>query len=1318
MVMNLNQSDFSKLTGFLSLSFPSTNFYTDQDTWQTVMESDGVRKYIKDGEVVYGLTTNGDIYLNPKFESFNTPIHEMGHIWTDFIEESNPALFNRGIKLVEGTKALETAKKELGDTLAARKEALSILIGNRGQEITDAAQRSKFQEWLVALWKYVKEKFKSLRGLNQAQIENLTLAEFIDGALADILGGQEISKAKIKGKNDIEVAFQKAEENIYDIINKARDLNFKDNVIKSFLKKKGFTATEINEALNLPVDSLKNLPASFRNVEGGIKVGLPLYEKIYKYAQKQVGKSRTKENIDKAIDKAITYLQKQKDFKAQDDITADALVREFQRSLGRRLKRSAKLEELEYEGQLVTQLSNRDEIKVIKQRIKDSSAKGLQKIKSDIRTFIRKNLPRAEYGKSEVTKMVSLVTNAKTPNDLDAATEQVIDFIYKKKSDLSAARIANILKGKYERVQAGRRVGTRISPEANERIKAIAGNMVSEDVDAKNQALVDAINELQAKTDLTQQDIEEIVNLETALMYNEAMQMDDSNPSKLHNLMRVNLNLARIIEQGRTERAQEIAEEAARKKEIISRGFEDITGMPFTDVDGIENEADRKAVMDQKIKNNAILRAKKRERESSLKFFRSINTFIAANEDLDGLVDIISKSVGDFMGGTLQELISEKEFDSRNEYKRRNLELKDELGNKLVEIFGKKYAKIIKPFSKETEVLNIDDDTEIPISQNKMMYLYNQYKDEANHPGFESAFGSNYADVMEQVEQKLDTRLKKFADYQVNVLFPRLYSDYNTVYRKIYKTNLPWNRKYAGRLYRDGDALENLDLMSNPSVYKASIGGASTKARVKNKRPIQVVDGMDMLMSYLNDMEFFRAYAENLGDINTLVGNADVKLAIEATSGPDVYNLLQQKLQTIANRGAMKGNQVKIINLMNNSFVLSRLGVNPTVALKQLTSTTAYAADIGVRNWTKYAAKAMPNIKSVTNEILENSVYIKDRYSKSIKNVLEAYNTGQVKSLSPTATTNWSDILMYLIKQGDKGAILLGGAPNYLYHKDQYKANNPNASEDEVIKYAIRKFERETDKAQQSSDIASKDLFQTGDPLVRAFNLFLTTPKQYQRKVNSSVRNIYRKMRGMPSKGTLRENLRNLFVYHFWLPVVFQYVTLGLPGLLSSWDEEDKEDLVRASILGNINAFFIVGGLISMVADYIQDKPWAGRVQTLPIISAPAGAIDSWNKAVTSKRQETKNKYTDRAIKESLMLLGIPASSLAKIGTNWADVVRGDTDGAGETILKLLGYSDYIVEGPKNNKKAKSKTPAKKDMTKQQKAIQKMLDEIEKEKGK
>jgi hypothetical protein len=44
--------------------------------------------------------------------------------------------------------------------------------------------------------------------------------------------------------------------------------------------------------------------------------------------------------------------------------------------------------------------------------------------------------------------------------------------------------------------------------------------------------------------------------------------------------------------------------------------------------------------------------------------------------------------------------------------------------------------------------------------------------------------------------------------------------------------------------------------------YRTSVGGQSTKARIRNQRPIQNIDGNYALNSYLEDMEYFRAYAE------------------------------------------------------------------------------------------------------------------------------------------------------------------------------------------------------------------------------------------------------------------------------------------------------------------------------------------------------------------------------------------------------------------------------------------------------------------------
>jgi hypothetical protein len=201
----------SRLIGFLQLSFPNTQFFTDKESWKDIMNSEGVKKYLKKGDVVYGLTMDGKIYLNPDFSNFNTPIHETGHLWVDMIEESSPELFQKGLELVEGSKELASAIKVYGDTVQARKEALAMLIGNRGETLTNAAQKTKFKEWLLALWKYVQSKFPSLRDMSPSEVENLTLEQFVNGALRDILGAKELETQKAsekRAKKETEPQFQ------------------------------------------------------------------------------------------------------------------------------------------------------------------------------------------------------------------------------------------------------------------------------------------------------------------------------------------------------------------------------------------------------------------------------------------------------------------------------------------------------------------------------------------------------------------------------------------------------------------------------------------------------------------------------------------------------------------------------------------------------------------------------------------------------------------------------------------------------------------------------------------------------------------------------------------------------------------------------------------------------------------------------------------------------------------------------------------------------------------------------------------------------
>ena len=51
---------------------------------------------------------------------------------------------------------------------------------------------------------------------------------------------------------------------------------------------------------------------------------------------------------------------------------------------------------------------------------------------------------------------------------------------------------------------------------------------------------------------------------------------------------------------------------------------------------------------------------------------------------------------------------------------------------------------------------------------------------------------------------------------------------------------------------------------------------------------------------------------------------------------------------------------------------------------------------------------------------------------------------------------------------------------------------------------------------------------------------------------------------------------------------MFQYVALGLPGLLRGADEEDEQDMLRAGILGAFNSMFAIGVVLNIVADTAQ----------------------------------------------------------------------------------------------------------------------------------
>lgn len=1113
-------------------------------------------------------------------------------------------------------------------------------------------------------------------------------------------GGFELeTKPKKREQRDVFKKNMSATE----IIIAGRDNNFSDASIKEYLTKiRKLKVKEVSELMAIKPDLFSKMPPSFGNVKGGAKVGAKLYSKILKLRTKlEKDKSLSKNEI---MDRLIEFLQSQPEYIAEGQ-------------KGGLTVQQAKMEtELQKETGIRPTKNIGANLRAARQLIRNTNRtkKNLQAIKRELRNFIRKSLPKDSYTKSEVIDMVRKITDADATN-IDRLMGEVETFVMERAIRDLESNISKILDLKQYTKKSGKRKAAKgVDVTVLERLTFISdfyakikGAQTAESLGKIYESLLSDFNELAKKPEPTESEIQKMVDLEILMALTNAEVMKDQvDANRIDALDKAESALAELVEFGKTNLKEQINE--ARQKYLNDFAIA---------YQAIRNDKDRLDMNDpetkQMLRDQEILDAQdpdtKGVKSRLKKWYGGLRTMLArpfnALMDLSTLMNHIDAMPGDLFGGELQTLVTDRIDASNREFKGRMMLVEKAVTLKLQDIFGKKWKSLVpklrKPQPTGIFIENKAGRKELILSQNQMYYYYNQYKDPANHPGFQTTFGDNYVEIMEQIESKLDPKVKQFADWQVNEFFPSLYKHYNEVYKKIYRTNMPWNKFYAGMLYRDGDKTDAgvLNMLGEGNPYQTSVGAGSTIARQKNSKAILDMDGTDALFTYLRNMEYFSAYAENIRDINKIFTNPYIRKTITRLHGKDIMGKIDTIIERVASKGIMSQQSAVFINWMNNAFILSRLGLSPLIHVKQMTSVFTYANDIGVTNWLKYGATLanIPKLVRTWKEMGNNSVYMQDRKYESIVKVLESYSDTAMQEFIPTPVKDKIvNMMMFFIKTGDRNAIMLGGMPNYLYYKDQ--ALKAGKSEQEAIDEAIIKFERDTKRTQQSSDIQDRDVLQTGDPLYRALNMFLTTPKQYMRKEIQAFTNLNRKLMAWDKtagKGTVGENMRTLAMYHVFMPVLFQWVTNGMPGLLAEWEDEDEADLLRAGIIGNLNALFIIGDVFNVIGDAATGKPWAGNpTRNMPIVTVAANIAKQYDRVNKIKDPKKKAEATKKMLYELLTLGGIPASNIDKIANNFIKVVEGG-EPPEKAIMRLLNYSEYQIEGKQKKKKKKPKRTTK-----------------------
>ena len=1183
-----------------------------------------------------------------------------------------------------------------------------------------------------------------------------------------------------------QIVFTKSETPA-SIIKKARELGFNNPEIKDVLMANtDLKVADINTMLKVPVSAFKNLPDSFINVKGGVKQGLSTFKKINEFIAKLNKKNQTLENPltqEQLATKAIEKLQTTEAYKNASDFTkvkgetvAKKTPSTQQLAMEVAVRESFDVKPTKDAAKTLRNLKNK-----ITDRLK--GMRDIQKVKKELRNFIRESLPNNEYTKANVLKMVRFITNL-TPKELTGT--QLKTTMLKIQNFVTERNIKNLKTkkdllldvSKYEKKENNLLKGKIVSADVKNRIKKIAESqpgpsMTAQEIEAQIATWNEESNKINKKGLLTDGDLSRLSDLQIMINLSNSKLMDGSDIPSIHQvsvLDAANSALESLILDGRSDLREQLAVQRKEYVKEMQDLYNDMTGnnvdlspkkitvkeaTAALKKDGItdptdiqiadkiaelqdQNIEDIQKQMDQIQKdydiNASRLKQKTKATKNPLVLLKrgfeyittGITNFLNRAESLQGLMAIISLSPGKMLGGVAQKLVYKKINSSSIEYKGRMIMLQDKISNKMQEIYGKKWRKaarknsdsigtgVYRDVNAVAEAQKVYDenpnkqnqkkldkvllDQEIIMSPNQIYYQYNQFIDPANKKSFLSEFNFDFKNdpdrIMKELYDTLSQENKDWAQWQREEFFPELYDHYNEVYKKIYRTDMPWNEFYAGRIYRtDAEGMgmgdvEVLDLQGNDSQFNTSVGAASTKARVDNTNPIAQMDGNDALMTYVTDMEWFAAYAENVRNISKLMGNKNIKKTIEVKHGKDMNYLIETVIDKIASRGINTSKGNTMVNTFNNIFITSRLGLNPTVMLKQLTSMPTYANSIGPLNYAKYSFKNKAEMLKVYKEVRDNSVYMKDRGFGDMKKVIESYSSNQKVAFIPkgmsAAFDYYSNFMMVTTKVADKAAIYLGGMPNYSYYKAKFKKANPNATEQQAIDYAIRKFEEDTKSTQQSMDLQDKDYFQSGDPLARSFNIFMTTPEQYYRMERMAFRQLWRKTKAFDrkaGKGTLGENIRTVAMYHAVMPALFQYVALGLPGMMRDKTDEDDQDLLRSIILGNLNALFIVGDLFTMGFDQARGKPWAETAPSLPMLEMMAELNRLSNRMNKVKDPEKKAEYATKFTTKFLELTSLPASNLNKLFKNYEKLIDGNVDDPGEAFLRAFNYSDYIIEG-------------------------------------
>jgi hypothetical protein len=1328
---NSNPSDVNKLVSFLNLVFPDAILSVDAKAFNEIMNTEGVKKHLTGDEIVYGVTLNGNMYINPDVHNsesalFNTAIHEMGHVWTNYLETTPKGreMYGKGVELVKET---DTYKEQLevfkGDEVKAARETIAILIGNKGETIIDGATKSKFKEWLLGLWNYIKKqlsKFKQFKDLTSTEIQNLNLDQFLGSALRDILGGKPIklTPKQREAMNKSVAEFKKVNPAIEKVVKDLRGAGYSEIGIRELLKQNGIEASVITEALATEKTATKKPTiVTEKTLKGFDRVMSEIDGIVKKSKDRGVKFNDIAKNV-------ISYLQKTKAYENATDVQREQMVRDVRKEFLQKEKSAPSVNKLLGVSSGAKSITTTDKALYVKRlrdlnegakNAKDAIRLASQLIAADVKELVKKG----NISNSQAQRI--LARFAKTDVLSDAHIESFVDYmanVYNKsentyKNTLIKDIVARVKKSARKiKTDSGKVKARSLDAEGQQFFEAmrdvlgkvlavVDGKAVKVDTDSIKNSLFPDIESILAKDEATLT-VKELSELYASEIFEVVKDIREMNLEQVEALL---FDIKEGEKGGRSalqKRLQEFRDEITKTKEIANSGIKE--GYPE-----LHNE-------DGTTKDTNELAADKDSRR--VKLFgkglgESINKYASEFHftDLGKTIKAIGNNLK-YLGTLTNALDKEGTFFKDNVYNTLNrMESGYTKGVQNTRVKMDDIAKTIKGINSYKDVkkkLATGTHTILGLTTSKgralssyafnadqLMRLYALSKNEVQRA---KLLKQGLTDAkLKQIEGILGTEVIEFTDKVVEFLSTEYFEQTNGVYADVNNVNLGYVENYFPtqtiQTKVNSDLLDNGDFSG---VFDAQTAPA-LKERVDTKGDVNLrgSDFTSTIQDHFETMERYKAYAKGVKKMNAIFRFSSVNTLLSETGlNKVVKNAINYSVNPNGGKAAIQPN---LVDKMMTKFTGFALSFKLVQILKQSTSFVNAFEDYSYRGQGKKkipgldllmfmvdGAKVISTLPSQVKKAWNVSPMFQERLLKGLEGDVYGLETGSVTY--KRASESQRSKTLQILKSAAGSPTVIGdvlGVMGYMINYNRDIANGMSKAD------AIAKFE-DYNATQQSRRGADKiPLQMNSNSLVRGFTMFGSTLFLQINKVMQASTNIGRsaKKGKIPTAKDTRALLLNLGIAN---------IMFALAANIAKFIEGDDEDVEHA--LGEMKDAMVGMNLVYQV-------PYFGAAAEQAVNAArgegnkPSSTVVNPFSAITRKISKLKKKAEAEGESKALqsavrvlveLSLGVQFDPFIGL----ANAFSGNMDD--DTIYELLGISPSYR--PQGKEKKKASKPTKSEM--------------------